>query len=113
MVVYYQNGTDSPLATAITTAPPGCGGRERPVRSNVFGFSFLQVIRTPRLERAVIVDSDPLSEIKIYNRCAPSCVFAGANATHLAFAPFDGDLDFAILCCRPESGLRVGIGVLT
>jgi len=56
-------------------------------------------------------NSIPLSEVKIYNRCAPSCVFAGANATHLAFAPFDGDFDFAMRCCLPEPGLSVGIGV--
>src|SRR5262245_56578248 len=56
---------------------------------------------------------DSLSEVKIYNRCAPGCVFARADATRLAFAPFNGDLNFALLCCRPEPGLRVGIRVLT
>jgi len=54
-----------------------------------------------------------LSEVKIYHRCAPSCVLAGANAAHLTFAPFDGDLDFAMRCCLPEPGLSVGIGVRT
>lgn len=55
--------------------------------------------------------SDHLSEVEIYNRCAPSCIFAGANATHLALAPFDGDLDFAMRCGFLEPRLSVGIGV--
>ena len=54
-----------------------------------------------------------LSEVKIYNRGAPGCVLAEANATRRAFAPFDGDFDFAMRCCLSEARLGVRIGVLT
>ena|SRR6266567_2045612 len=66
-----------------------------------------------RLRACFYAQAQASAEVEVYNRDAPGGVFAGANATHRAFTPFDGYPDSAAFCCRLEPVLSVGVGVFT
>lgn len=86
-----------------------------PIRRTLFrqACSYSAIRHAQKQNRARESSLTSLSEVKIHNRCAPGCVFAGADAAHGAFAPLDGDFDFAMRCSFLEPRLSVSVGVHT